>query len=49
MLFKVSALPLGVFALDPSGFIRAGIDGLVFNREFAYFQNILRFSFTIVY
>ena len=47
-LFKVSALSLGVVALDPSGFVRAGIDGLVINCEFAHFQNILGFSFTIV-
>ena len=40
--FKVSAL-----SLEPYGPERDGIDGLVFNLDFAHFQNIFGFLFTI--
>ena len=44
-LFKVSALSLEDVAFVPFGFERDGIDGLVFNLEFAYFKNALGLLF----
>ena len=46
-LFSAFALSSGDTAFVPSGLSSAGMEALVFNLDFAYFQNDLGFSFTL--